>query len=150
MRFSVARPQEVGGHGEGSRQEITEESARKWSSKLNEQKKKNCIYSLSNSNVPFHELLALLVIIAFFFFLVFYAHWEVITNQFSLFSHRLQFFYSPPQQRIQGGLSFGNKAAGESRRRRKRALAKQKVTSKGSEVTPDNGRGVGGNFRPQA
>lgn len=68
MRFSLARPQEVVGHEEGSRQEITEESARKWSSKLNEQEKKTKrIYSLSNSNVSFHELLALLVIIAFLF-----------------------------------------------------------------------------------
>lgn len=64
--------------------------------------------------------------------------------------HLLQLFYPPAQQRIQGGHSFANNATGESRRSSKRAPVKQKVTSTGSEVRLDNGRGVGGNFRPRA
>lgn len=137
------RRQQAGNHGRISKKMVKQAE---WT----EKKKSHLFFIKLQCFISWVISPPFLWVIAFFFFLVFYAHWEVITNQSFLSSHRLQFFYSPPQQRIQGGLSFGNKAAGESRRKRKRALAKQKVTSTGSEVTLDNGRGVGGNFRPQA
>lgn len=58
MPFSLGRPREVGGHGEGSKQRIKEVSGKKSSNKLAGEDKTHHIYSAFNYIVLLHELFA--------------------------------------------------------------------------------------------
>lgn len=97
MRFSLVWSREVGGHGEGSRQEIMKESARKWPSELAEQEKKIHIYSLSN-NILFHKFSVLLVIVNFLLFFLCSTVCTLGSNHeaiFSLFTATNYFIHLP-------------------------------------------------------